>query len=183
MRSPCVSKGAAPGTITVSAFSFTSSGSTYSVTPGENGTLIGTRNGQPWQTWQLMPTGVPGNLPDSADPAAATALRILTSLNTQKTAPPDTLLADKSPRARRYPDLATARKGIANPVATDWTSAPDRRVGRQPFGAAAWCLPGRHPGICGSASASSCGIGTLALMPLSDRCIHDMTPCDGMPSL
>jgi hypothetical protein len=48
---------------------------------------------------------------------------------------------------------------------------------------AAWCLPGRHPGILGNAEASSSGIGTLAFVPLSDRCSQDMTPSDGRPSL
>jgi hypothetical protein len=56
-----VKNGAAPGTISVGAFSFTNGGSTYSVTPGANGTLIGTKDGQAWKTWQLT------------DPAAAGA--------------------------------------------------------------------------------------------------------------
>jgi hypothetical protein len=80
-----VQNGAAPGTITVAAFSFTNGGATYSVAPGANGTLVGTRDGQAWQTWQLIPTGTPGNLPSAAntDSGAATAPQTLTSLNAQ----------------------------------------------------------------------------------------------------
>jgi hypothetical protein len=51
-----VQYGAAPGTITVAAFSFTSGGSVYSVTPGANDTLTGTKDGQAWKAWQLIPT-------------------------------------------------------------------------------------------------------------------------------
>jgi hypothetical protein len=78
-----VQNGAAPGTITVGAFSFANGGSTYSVTPGANGTLVGTKDGQPWTTWQIIPTDTPGNLPGTADTdsGAATALQALTSLN------------------------------------------------------------------------------------------------------
>jgi hypothetical protein len=80
-----VQNGAAPGTITVAAFSFTSGGSTYSVTPGANGTLVGTKDGQAWQTWQLIPTGAPGNPGNTttSDSGAATALQTLASLNAQ----------------------------------------------------------------------------------------------------
>jgi hypothetical protein len=80
-----VQNGAGPGTITVAAFSFTGGGATYSVAPGANGTLVGTKDGQAWKTWQLIPTGTPGNLPSAAntDSGAATALQTLTSLNAQ----------------------------------------------------------------------------------------------------
>jgi hypothetical protein len=80
-----VQNGAAPGTITVAAFSFTSGGATYSITPGANGTLVGTKDGQAWQTWQLIPTGAPGNPGNTttSDSGAATALQTLTSLNAQ----------------------------------------------------------------------------------------------------
>jgi hypothetical protein len=80
-----VQNGAAPGTITVAAFSFTSGGATYSVAPGANGTLVGTKDGQAWQTWQLIPTDTPGNPGNTttSDSGAATALQTLTSLNAQ----------------------------------------------------------------------------------------------------
>ncbi len=74
-----VKNGTAPGTISIGAFSFTSGGSTYAVAPGENGTLIGTKDGQAWKTWQLT---IPADAGDSGKGAAA-ALRALTSLNTQ----------------------------------------------------------------------------------------------------
>jgi hypothetical protein len=48
-----IQNGAAPGTTSVGAFSFTSGGSIYSVTPGANGTLVGTKDGQARKTWQL----------------------------------------------------------------------------------------------------------------------------------
>jgi len=72
-----VKNGAAPGTISVGAFSFTNGGSTYSVTPGANGTLIGTKDGQAWKTWQLTDPAASGT-------GAATALQALTSLSTQQ---------------------------------------------------------------------------------------------------
>ncbi len=86
VSSSAVQSGAAPGTITVAAFSFTSGGSTYSVAPGANGMLIGTKDGQAWKAWLLVPTDdTPGNLPSTADTdsGAATALQALTSLNAQ----------------------------------------------------------------------------------------------------
>lgn len=75
-----VANGATPGTITVGAFSFTDGGSTYSITPGKDGTLIGTKDGAAWQTWQL--TG-PGNAP-VADSGAAAALATLNAIGGQK---------------------------------------------------------------------------------------------------
>lgn len=79
-----VKKGAAPGTISVGAFSFTNGGSTYAVTPGKDGTLVGTKDGQAWKTWQS----------NSATPNAGTtaALQVLTSLNAQ-----NSLNAQKAP--------------------------------------------------------------------------------------
>jgi hypothetical protein len=85
-----VRNGATPGTITVGAFSFTNSGSTYTITPGKDGTLIGTKDGQAWNTWQLTdPTSTA-----STDNGATAALQTLTSLNTQPTTSDD-----KSPSA------------------------------------------------------------------------------------
>ena len=44
---------AVPSILTVGAFSFSSGGSTFEVKPDENGNLIGTKDGQAWNTWQL----------------------------------------------------------------------------------------------------------------------------------
>ena len=72
-----VKYGAAPGTISIGAFSFTSGGSTYAVAPGANGKLIGTKDGQAWKTWQLTyPADAAGS-----DTGTAAALQALTSLN------------------------------------------------------------------------------------------------------
>jgi hypothetical protein len=43
--------------ITVAAFSFQSGGSTYAVTPSADGSLIGTKDGKAWNTWQLSGPG------------------------------------------------------------------------------------------------------------------------------
>jgi hypothetical protein len=80
-----VKNGATPGTITVGAFSFTNGGSTYTITPGKDGTLIGTKDGQAWKTWQLTdPTST-----TSTDNGATAALQTLTSLNTRATTSDD----------------------------------------------------------------------------------------------
>ena len=70
-----VQNGAAPGTISVGAFSFTSGGSIYSVAPGANGMLVGTKDGQAWKTWQLTD---PADAADSGS-GASVALQILTA--------------------------------------------------------------------------------------------------------
>ena len=75
-----IKNGAAPGAISVGAFSFTSKGSTYAITPGKDGTLVGTKDGQAWKTWQLTgPSSAAG-----ANAGATAALQALTSLNAQK---------------------------------------------------------------------------------------------------
>ena len=71
-----VKNGAAPGTISVGAFSFTNGGSTYTVTPGKGGTLVGTKDGQAWETWQLDQSGA-----TAGDAGAAAALKTLAALN------------------------------------------------------------------------------------------------------
>jgi hypothetical protein len=78
--------GAAPGTISVSAFTFTNAGSTYTVTHGNNGTLVGTKDGQAWQTWQLT---TPYSA-TSADHGANAALQTLAAVNAK--AVPDSKL-------------------------------------------------------------------------------------------
>ena len=63
-------------TTTVNAFTFSDGGSTYSVTPSPDGTLIGTKDGQVWDTWQLNNQ----NPAPSADSAGANvALQTLNS--------------------------------------------------------------------------------------------------------
>jgi hypothetical protein len=47
--------------ITVGAFSFQSGGSTYAVTPSADGSLIGTKDGKAWNTWQLSGPGSPSD--------------------------------------------------------------------------------------------------------------------------
>ena len=64
--------GVAPGSLLVDGFSFESGGSTYTVTPGEDGTLVGTRDGQAWKTWRITPA--------RADGGAAVALSTLQAL-------------------------------------------------------------------------------------------------------
>jgi len=79
--SPDALKNGAPlGTISVGAFSFRNGGATYSVTPGRDGMLIGTKDGQDWKTWQLTaPSSATG-----ATGGALAALQTLTSLNAHK---------------------------------------------------------------------------------------------------
>jgi hypothetical protein len=77
--------GAAPGTISVGAFSFAHGGSTYAVTPGADGTLIGTKDGQAWKTWQ--PTS-PADAVSSGTGAAA-ALQTPTPLTAEQKASAD----------------------------------------------------------------------------------------------
>lgn len=74
--------GAAPGTITIGAFSFTNGSSTYAVTLGKDGTLVGTKDGQAWKTWQLSVASSPA----STDTGAAAALQTFTALNAQNAA-------------------------------------------------------------------------------------------------
>jgi hypothetical protein len=58
VSSTSAANGADPGTLSVANFSFTNGGSTYSVTNGANGSLIGTKDGQAWLNLQLgAPTG------------------------------------------------------------------------------------------------------------------------------
>jgi hypothetical protein len=65
----------APGSLLVNSFSFKSGGSAYAVTAGTDGTLIGTRDNQPWKTWKITPTHIGG-----ISSGAATALSTLQGL-------------------------------------------------------------------------------------------------------
>jgi hypothetical protein len=47
----------------------------------------------------------------------------------------------------------------------------------------AWCFPGKQLGMLGNAVSSSTGMGTLAIVPPSDRCSHEVTPGEGIPSV
>lgn len=47
---------AVPSLLSVNSFSFKADGSTYAVTSGKNGTLMGTKDGQAWKTWQILPS-------------------------------------------------------------------------------------------------------------------------------
>ena len=77
--------GALPGTIRVGAFTFTHGGATYAVTPGASGTIIGTKDGRAWKTWQVA---IPANASSSGTGAAA-AFQTLTSLTEQHRASAD----------------------------------------------------------------------------------------------
>ena len=77
--------GTPPGTISVDAFSFKSSGSTYSVTPGKDGTLVGTKDGQAWRTWQLTASATP-HTDFKLVPLALADLHTLNSLQGQQSA-------------------------------------------------------------------------------------------------
>jgi hypothetical protein len=69
-------------TFTVSDFSFTSAGSIYTVTHGKNGTLLGTKDGQYWQSWQLTdPSASSGAA--HADDGASAPLQTLTAVSAQ----------------------------------------------------------------------------------------------------
>ena len=72
-----VFKGADPGHVTVGNFGFTDGKSTYQITNGPGYTLVGTKDGQPWQTWHLRDPA------DAARSDAEAALSTLTSLNTR----------------------------------------------------------------------------------------------------
>jgi len=39
----------------VNNFSFKADGSTYAVTAGKDSTVVGTKDGQAWKTWQITP--------------------------------------------------------------------------------------------------------------------------------
>lgn len=61
-----------PQSVLVDGFSFKSGASTYAVTSGGDGTLIGTRDGQAWKTWPITPA--------RSDAGAAAALSTLQTL-------------------------------------------------------------------------------------------------------
>jgi hypothetical protein len=72
-----VAKGAAPGTLSISAFSFASDGNNYAVTPGANGSFVETENGQTLYNFQ-------GRTPDALSTgsvADAGALQAVVTLN------------------------------------------------------------------------------------------------------
>jgi len=48
--------GQAPGTLKVKDFTFKSGGSSYAVTAQDDGTLVGTRDGEAWKTWKTIPS-------------------------------------------------------------------------------------------------------------------------------
>ena len=68
--------GSEPGHITVGNFNFTDGKSSYQITNGSGYTLVGTKDGQPWQTWHLR------DPEDVARSDAEAALNALTSLTT-----------------------------------------------------------------------------------------------------
>ena len=70
--------GLAPGTLQVKDFTFKSGGSVYAVTAREDGTLVGTRDGEAWKTWKtILAHAAPAAT--GADAALATLQGILSS--------------------------------------------------------------------------------------------------------
>ena len=70
--------GLAPGTLQVREFTFKSGGSVYAVTAREDGTLVGTRDGEAWKTWKtILAHAAPAAT--GADAALATLQGILSS--------------------------------------------------------------------------------------------------------
>jgi hypothetical protein len=72
-----VAKGATPGTLSISAFSFTSAGNKYAVTPGTNGSFIESENGQTLYSFQ----GRTPNELSTGSIADAGALQAVATLN------------------------------------------------------------------------------------------------------
>jgi hypothetical protein len=72
-----VANGAAPGTLSISAFSFTSGGNNYAVTPGANGSFIETENGQTLYNFQ----GRTPDEPSTGSIADTGALQAVATLN------------------------------------------------------------------------------------------------------
>ena len=72
-----VAEGATPGTLSISAFSFSADGNNYAVTPGANGSFVETENGQTLYNFE-------GRTPDalsSGNVANAGALQAVATLN------------------------------------------------------------------------------------------------------
>jgi hypothetical protein len=85
-----IKSGASAGTIGIGAFSFTHDGSTYAVTPGAEGSISGTKDGQPWRTWQHASPADAAGFGVGEAPASQT----LTSLTAQRNASADKPLAE-----------------------------------------------------------------------------------------
>ena len=75
--------GVASGTLLVRDFSFKVNGSAYAITAQEDGTLVGTRDGQAWKTWKTTP-GHPASSGGSSDAALATLQAILAGIGPSK---------------------------------------------------------------------------------------------------
>lgn len=67
---------AVPSLLSVNNFSFKSDGSTYAVSAGKDGTLVGTKNGQAWKTWQITPSHA-GKVNEGAQTALSTLQGLL----------------------------------------------------------------------------------------------------------
>lgn len=74
--------GVAPGTLLVKDFSFQAGGSTYAVTAREDGTLVGTRDGQAWKTWKTVPAQTTATSGGNGTAAALMTLQGLLSPGT-----------------------------------------------------------------------------------------------------
>lgn len=67
---------AVPSLLSVNNFSFKADGSTYAVTAGKDGTLVGTKDGQAWKTWQITPNHA-GKVNNGAQAALSTLQGLL----------------------------------------------------------------------------------------------------------
>jgi len=85
VSSTSAANGADPATLSVANFSFTNAGSTYSITSGANNTLAGTKDGQAWQTWDLLPSSSV-NTDAAASSSSSVALDVLNSAENTRSA-------------------------------------------------------------------------------------------------
>jgi hypothetical protein len=87
---PPASGTATSGYFTVSDFSFTSGGSTYSITTGANGMLTGTKDGQYWMALGMIPLDQPPGQPTTPLTPANAAAKALSEASVQAARPPTT---------------------------------------------------------------------------------------------
>ncbi len=67
---------AVSGLLSVNNFTFKSDGSTYAMSAGKDGTLVGIKDGQAWKTWQITPNHA-GKVNDGAQAALSTLQGLL----------------------------------------------------------------------------------------------------------
>jgi hypothetical protein len=75
--------GSVAGPLFLNNFSFNSNGSTYTVTTGKDGTMVGTKDGKAWKTWQVTPPAAASHAALSAETALSTMKALTEKLLTQ----------------------------------------------------------------------------------------------------